>query len=344
MPNELIIRADASALMGTGHVMRCLALGEAWMDAGGRVTLVTKCTSRALLERVRTAGFSVVELEEVCPRPEDVATTLQIVRGHTGAHIVLDGYHFDVPYQEALKKTGTCLLVIDDATHSEHYVADIILNQNLGAEHVSYSCEKHTRLLLGPKYALLRREFLEWRTWSRNISDVGRHLLVTFGGSDPANSTRKAIQAVAHLDWLEAETVIAVGASNPHYDELNTEVQLAASGIQLVQDTRQMSDLMRWADLAVSGGGSTCWELAFMGLPNVIMVLAPNQAPVAEALAAAGVSINLGDAHQVDEATLAGALETLMYNSESRRSMSERGRALVDGFGAMRVVAALTGE
>ena len=46
-----------------------------------------------------------------------------------------------------------------------------------------------------------------------------------------------------------------------------------------------MPELMAWADVGVSAGGLTSWELAFMGLPGIVIVTAANQTGVAAALA-----------------------------------------------------------
>ena len=102
-----------------------------------------------------------------------------------------------------------------------------------------------------------------------------------------------------------------------------------------------MPDLMARADLAVSAGGSTCWEMAYMGLPNLVLVLADNQRPIAERLAAAGVSLNLGDARRLDPADLAAALDDLVRDRARRRAMAAAGRTLIDGRGAERVLDSL---
>ena len=53
----------------------------------------------------------------------------------------------------------TKLLVIDDYNHLPEYECDMLLNQNFGAEKYTYNINSEAKLLLGPKYVLLRREF-----------------------------------------------------------------------------------------------------------------------------------------------------------------------------------------
>ena len=166
---NLIVRADASTQIGTGHLMRCLALAQAWKDAGSQVTFITACHSEGLLERLREEGFNLHRLACSYPDAGDWDYTQNVLTISPDAWVVLDGYHFDEVYQQRVKEGGQRLLVIDDMAHLKHYYADIVLNQNLHAEQLKYSCEPQTRLLLGTRYALLRREFLAWRDWQREV-------------------------------------------------------------------------------------------------------------------------------------------------------------------------------
>jgi spore coat polysaccharide biosynthesis predicted glycosyltransferase SpsG len=99
---------------------------------------------------------------------------------------------------------------------------------------------------------------------------------------------------------------------------------------------------MAWGDVAVSGGGSTCWELAFMGLPNLALALADNQRGIADGLGRAGVAENLGWFEEVNEETIATRLEDLLKDRARRAEMGRRGRKLVDGRGPERVVDTLS--
>ena len=337
----LLIRADANARMGTGHLMRCLALAQGWQARGGQATFITACESDGLRRRLSDEGFQVITLERSYPEPAYWEITSQVLAADSDAWVVLDGYHFDSAYQLGVKHAGHPLLVIDDMAHLDHYYADIVLNQNINAEQLQYSCEPYTRLLLGTRYVLLRSEFLAWRGWKREIPDVARKVLVTLGGGDPDNQTLKVIQALQQVDADELEAVVVIGASNPHFQELESATRASQFEGRLVRDVTDMPNLMAWADLAVSAGGSTCWELAFMGLPPVVLVLAENQKGIAAGLGKGGVVLNLGWYTEISIAQVANTLVGLLEDRGLRRQMSQRGRELVDGLGTERVVESL---
>lgn len=342
MTEALIIRADSDTRMGTGHVMRCLALVQAWQERGGSAVFLVAPETSPLEGRLRAEGMEVVYLSEKPGSREDAEALASLARERGASWVVVDGYHFDAAYQKAVKDAGPRLLVLDDYGHAEHYHADVILNQNICADAALYpNREPYTELLLGINYAILRREFRSRRNWEHEVLPIARRVLVTLGGSDPDNVTLKVVRALGRLQVDGLQAVVVAGGSNPHYDELHAAAAESRQPIRLERNVADMPELMAWADVAVSAGGSTCWELAFMGLPNVVLVLADNQRGIAAGLGEAGVSLNLGWHADCTVEEVAASLEGLMFSADRRAEMSRRGRELVDGLGGARVVAEL---
>ena len=340
----LTFRVDAGTQTGSGHLMRCLALAQAWKDSGGRVTFITACQSKGWLQRLRGEGFDLILLTHPYPDPGDWECTKNFLATQPDAWLVLDGYNFDEAYQRKIKDGGHRLMVIDDMAQLKHYYADIVLNQNLGAEQLKYSCGSRTLLLLGARYALIRREFLVWRGWKREITDVARSILVTLGGSDTENQTFKIIQALPQANIPGLEATVVIGASNPHIDVLKTAAVRSPVPVRLITDALTMPELMAQADIAISAGGSTCWELAFMGLPNIVLVLSDNQVGIARELAAAGVAIDMGWSAEVTSNAISQSLSHIAQTPETRREMSHRGQQLIDGGGSKMVIELLKGK
>ena len=321
--------------------MRCLALAQAWKDASGNVTFITACQTEGLLERLQEDGFGLHLLAHPYPDPDDWNCTKNILAAHPNAWVVLDGYHFDEAYQQQVKETRHRLLVIDDMAHFKHYYADIVLNQNLNAERLYYSCEPYTRLLLSTRYVLLRREFFAWRDWKREIPEVARHILVTLGGGDPENHTLKVIQALQKVNVVGLEAVVVVGACNPHADMLEATIKQSRIPVRLVRNAQNVPELMAWADMAVSSSGTTVWELLSLVTPILVVVLAGNQRHIAEQIESRGAGKSLGREGNITTKSLAKAINLLLEDSELRMKMSEKARQMVDGQGARRVVASM---
>ncbi len=347
----LLIRADASVAMGTGHVMRCLALAQAWQDAAGRASFAMLESTPAVQSRLAAESCEVFSLAEagtvIAGSAEDARETITLARQHQAEWVVVDGYQFGAEYQRRLKSAGYRILFLDDYGHAESYSADVVLNQNLSASESLYeNREPHTRLLLGPRYALLRRAFRDLRV--RGPRPEGNHVLVIMGGSDPKNLTARVIEALGLLQVEKAkierlEATVVVGGSNPHLPALRRLGENSPRKITVHNDVSNLPELMAAANVAVSAAGSTVWELCRMGLPSLLIDVAPNQTAVAEAMDRGGYAIHVGN-NAVRAEAIAEQLGRLLGSSELRQSLSKRSQQLVDGHGASRVVSQLRGE
>ncbi|OBQ20687.1 UDP-2,4-diacetamido-2,4,6-trideoxy-beta-L-altropyranose hydrolase [Anabaena sp. AL93] len=339
---NILIRADASAQIGTGHIMRCLALAQAWQDQGGRAIFVLSNKSPALEARLLSEQMLILHLSVEVGSDEDAHQTVDFAYQFAPKWVVVDGYHFGAEYQKAIKDFGNSLLFFDDYGHSNCYYSDLVLNQNISAHQDLYiNREPYTKLLLGTDYTLLRKEFCQWLQWHRKINLVASKILVTLGGSDPDNVTLKVIQALQLVNSDNLEVIVVVGGSNPHYEKLQAEVAKSRILITLQQNVTNMPELMAWADIAIAAGGSTNWELAFMGLPSLVITVADNQKDITAKLDRQGVIINLGWHQNVTIEGLSLAIQDLIGDRPHRETMSKKGQQLVDGNGAKRVVSAM---
>ena len=342
MPSRtLIIRADASVEMGTGHVIRCLALAQAWQDKGGDASFAMAQSTPALDEYLRSEHV-VVENLAVSPGGEQDALQLVLMaRGCAADWVVVDGYQFDSAYQRAIKRAGLKLLLVDDTGESGPHSADIILNQNPHANHDMYrGSNEYPRLLLGLRFAMVRRQFAAWREWKRAIVSVGNKILVTMGGSDAANITKEIIHAL-HLVQVPFEAKVILGGSNPHGEILEKAVGMSSNKIELIRNPSDIPDLMAWAEMGIAAAGSVCWEICLLGLPAILIDVAENQHPIAQELGRQRAVIHLSSSENFVPRNLASAVESLLSSSEVRSTISEQAKKLVDGKGAERVIAGI---
>ena len=345
---NITIRADADTKIGTGHVMRCIALAQAWRDQGGEVTFISHCESEALRGRISKEGFQFIAVKAPHPHSDDLSITLEYLNRPSPftlhpspTWLVLDGYHFIPEYQKAMRDAGGRLLVIDDMNHLPYYHADILLNQNIHAPNLNYHCDKNTTLLMGTRYVLLRREFLKYREFKRQIPDRARNILVTLGGADPDNVTLKVIEALKLLNEPDVTVRIIIGPANPHQETLRNAIVSADFKAKILINPPNMPELMAWADMAISAGGSTCWELALFQLPNAIIYCAENQRPIAEKLHKEGMVLNLGGHAELSLKSIAEAIDKMINNQAIRAKMVLKATGQIDGQGAAMVCQAI---
>jgi UDP-2,4-diacetamido-2,4,6-trideoxy-beta-L-altropyranose hydrolase len=334
----VVIRADASIAGGTGHVMRCLALAQTCKARGWEAEFVVTQSTANLDRRLLEAGVLVSRADFTPGSGADATGTIEVARAAKASWIVADGYAFNSTWQREIKAAHLQLLLLDDYGHADHYYADLVLNQNLHASERAYANrESYTRLLLGPRFVLLREEFINHPKLERKISDRARKIVVTLGGSDPHNVSLDVLEILAGM--RDVEITVVVGGSNPHLQTLRQlATELTEVAISIAVDTYNMPELMDWADVAIGAGGTTSWELAFSGLPSMVLTLADNQEAISAALDRAGLAINIGRWNGEAKARLARTVPQLLLDSRRRERMSQAGRQLVDGLGARRVL------
>jgi UDP-2,4-diacetamido-2,4,6-trideoxy-beta-L-altropyranose hydrolase len=341
MHGPILLRADATVRMGTGHVMRCLALAHAAQTTGFPCIFVSASSLTALPERVSAEGFDNESLAAEAGTAEDAQKLIRLAERVNASWVVIDGYDFSADYQRSVKDAGHKLLAIDDFGHARRYRADIVVNPTPRASRSLYEIDEHsTTLLLGPRYALLRREF--WGgAGARTYPEVARSLLVTLGGSDADNVTGIILRAITMVEVELDEAVVVIGRNNPNYESLAAQAGAMRASVSIVLDPGNMAELMRRADIAVSASGGTALELAAMGVPALLVPIADNQLAVARSLHDEHVAIGLGRVSTLRADSIAAAITDLMLNRARRVQLSSNGRALVDGKGAQRVVEAM---
>ena len=346
MLGKLLIRADASVAMGTGHVMRCLALVQSWQDAGGPAVYAAAELTETIRARVLSEGCEIAAVAGTPGGVEDATHTVAIAREQDAAWVAVDGYHFDGAYEQAIKSAGLKLLWLADDGLDRLCQADFILNQNFDASESMYPQRApHTRLLLGLRFVLLRREFRAWSTLRRAASPEVRKILVSMGGSDPDNVTGLVIDALRMVKISDWQATVVAGGSNPHFEELQRQ-SAAADGlkIRLERSVFNMPELISNADLAIIAAGGTLWEMLYLACPVLSFGRDPLQRRILDALQSHGIVRHLGDPRAMEPAGVAEAMDELSSSHSERARMATLGREQVDGEGAKRVADLLAGS
>lgn len=174
-----VFRTDASLDIGTGHVMRCLALAQALRARGATCQFVCRDSPGNLITMVRERGFTVAPLPQSaggdagsCDSDwmRDAEQTVAALRGHTAQWMIVDHYALDARWERVVRPVCRQLMVIDDLANRPHE-CEILLDQNLHSQAepryralTPASC-KH---LLGPVHALLSSAFDQPATRARS--------------------------------------------------------------------------------------------------------------------------------------------------------------------------------
>jgi UDP-2,4-diacetamido-2,4,6-trideoxy-beta-L-altropyranose hydrolase len=339
MPS-ILFRTDSSLHMGTGHVMRCLSLAQAWENAhpGGSITFLCKGVSGLLQQRIEESGAIFIPMADSVSEAGDAERTREVLRETSAGWLVLDNYHYTPDYQQAVKRGGHSTLLIDDDVRWPRYHADILLNQNFGAEHFYYPRDPQTHYLLGSTYTLLRPDFESYRTPDRTIAPHARRILVSMGGSDPENTALQVVQALQQSRQADIQVRVVSGPSFPYLTQLQDAIASAGPTYELLTSTTAMPELMAWADLAVLIAGGTMWESLCLGCPTLSFARTAFQEKILQALQEAGALMYQGLFSSFDSGQFAQIFQGLAKDPARRQQLSRKGQAMIDGQGSTRVI------
>lgn len=336
-----LLRADATAQGGAGHVMRLLGLGEAWTRRGGRAVLLSHQLTPALADRYLARGMQVLALPpQVQPGSQaDLDATRQQAAALGARLVLVDGYQFPHDWLDGLRDPAWKVAYVDDFGDPELPV-DATLMPNAGA--TPPPAHRAAVVLAGHRFTPVRSDFRDVPRPQRTFDHRPLRLLLTFGGSDPAGMSLPALRAAVDLArQVPIETTLLLGPAHPDVASVRSLAQ-QTPGVRVLHDVADMATLLSGTDLAVSAGGTTCWELATLGVPMLLVQVADNQAVVLGGIAQAGAGMLLPPAQGLSpEALTAGLREFLTAGPQRWQAMSQAGMRLIDGRGADRIADAL---
>lgn len=290
-PPVLVLRPEHGAAVGAGHLGRAVALAQAWRDHHGHVVAVVGDAPQFWRRRFQDEGAEIVSQEV------DVEPSTSVV--------VTDGY--------GLGAAGLAYAVrgrVDDFGLSViEPEVDIVIDQSGASVPASYRAAR--RLLLGPRYAMLRREF---RTLPRARGQARSSVVVAIGG----------VPAARLQDW--AREVVA---------------RLPEAEVLWLQGVADVSGVLERSSVALATAGSTAWELCRWGIPGAYVALNHNQRLLLERIGELGFGVPLGPLDEVDPEVAAKAVRSLLEEGGAERAVPT---SLVDGMGALRVTTALRGQ
>lgn len=345
---KVAIRADASELIGTGHLMRCLVLADSLAAAGAETTFLCSPSSTPWRRMIEARGHRHVTLPIAVPAAECLSTDQRsdaaAVQDALSAGVdllVVDHYGLDHRWEQLARMRANQILAIDDLANRVHD-CDTLLDHNGQDDPGRYDglTPAGAVRLLGPGYALLRPSFAAARVVRAPPDGRVRRISVFMGGTDAVGATGMVLGALSHENLRHIPVDVMIGGQNVNRDGLQSAAASRANTWVHV-DVPDPALLLAASDLAIGAGGVAALERCCLGLPAICIAVADNQAPGLAWLSRAGAVRHLGPLTRVDQRRLADEISALCAAPKDVRTMSERAASLVDGFGAVRVVRTL---
>jgi spore coat polysaccharide biosynthesis predicted glycosyltransferase SpsG len=318
---RIVLLPDCGVGVGLGHLERALALADALRGSGATPLVAVSANDSASADRVAARGHTVLLLEG---RPVDEAETA--VRKVSPAVAVLDGYTFGVTVHARLRRR--CLLVAIDDLGAD---SDCDLAVNPSALRDAPMPRGAAAFLGGPRYALIGSAYRAARARREASQPAERSVLVAAGATSLGHF---AVGVARDLLQRDASVLVTL-VLGP--DTANVDVR-PHPRLHVVRGAPDLAELMESAAVYAGAAGVSALQAACVGIPAAVFPLVDNQRAQAKALHGAGCAVV---AARPTSDALADVALALLDDSPRRVRMSDLGRALVDGFGAERVAAAI---
>lgn len=337
----LYIRTDMNEHIATGHMMRCISIASAARKLGHGVLFITSDNNGG--ELLAANGFEYLNLNS---NYLELMQGVDTVKGLVTKNdiLLIDTYSRTKEFMDSLR--GYVYTTYIDDMGEQVFNVDCIIcyppyYKKFNYEECYKSC--NTRFLLGTRYAPLRKEFSECD--KKKINPEINNLVIVSGGSDPYNITPKLIEEIIQSEYNDLHITAVCGIYSTYHDDLCSKYNAQGTKVNIIPSTPNIKKLFDNADAVITAAGSTLYEICATGTPAISYTYADNQLPNATAFCKLELIRNIGDVRTTCdfEKKCINELRRLT-NLETRRDISIRMQALVDGNGANNIVKELFGK
>ena len=335
-PTVVAFRVDASVIIGTGHVMRCLSLANILRECGTKSYFICRAHPGHMAEKIKAEGYDVILLPLAriqgiegnasdnyaswlgASLLKDASETIQHLKENNPVWLVVDHFALNSIWEMRVKEVIDLNIMVIDGLANRKHECDLLLDQTYslkGEDRWKNLVPKKCKLLVGPKYALLRAEFIEAQRHLRQRDGKVKRIFIAFGGVDELNATSITLDALIELNKKDISVDVVIGITNPNRKNL-IEKYHKIDYINIFLDPNNIADLMAAADLAIGACGTMMWERCLLTLPTLIITVAQNQITLAESLHSINAAVYIGDISEISCDSIKVIIEKYLNNAE----------------------------
>lgn len=321
------IRVDMGKKIGSGHFYRCLSLAEEICKQGKKVIFIVKNKDEFLYHiGNKKIPFITIESENIRDEIKSCKNILGSIK-----NLIIDLPMHNELYGESFY--GICKTAIIDDLGNMKVFSNYLFNGSIVDSYHNYKkINKKSQICVGPKYMILRREFLDKRKeYSVSKREI-KNILLTFGGSDESDLAKRFIHFFGKKNY---QITAVIGPSFKKNDML-IDYANKFDNVKIKTSVKNMASLFIKQDLVISSSGITSYELACLGVPSILIPVDKHQLPTALSMENNGCAVNYG--YWDDDFTRIEKIISILDNYENRKKIYQLGRKIIDGKGCLRVV------
>lgn len=303
--------------VGMGHISRCVNIARALKKSSVPFDFLIN-DDESVKARLEAEGF---EYRAGWLTPE----TVQKINSGT---VVIDTKKDLGGLVGMLKESCKRVVVIDNTSTAE---ADMAIFPS-----PFYRGERRVNERGGSDYVIIGDNFIRERgALPQEKPFRPFKVLITMGGADPFNLTEQVVNAIERLDGVEATVVIGPASKPTQF--LKRFIESGSEKFRFLYNVADMAPVMSSSHIAFTAVGTTVYELAYLGVPSVVIANYPHDDSDLRELKELGISFGLGYYKDVNAPMIRGAVKSLMKRENLLELMSRKAYSLTDGRGAARI-------
>lgn len=327
----IFIRTDMNEQIATGHVMRCLSVADALKMQGEEVCFLLADEQAEGL--IQSRGYQSIVLHTVWNDLDaEIPAMLNAIAGFHITKMLIDSYQVTEHYLTEIGKRVR-IMYMDDLKLFHYPVKVVVCYANYWKKLYSGQDEENIHFLFGTQYTPLREVF--WHCEPKEISENACRLLLLSGGTDPYHFLEQTLHFLNPDEFQHVDVIC--GRYHPNYKAL-FEKYRGNSKISILKAVSDIETYMKKADIAVSAGGTTLYELCACGTPTISYSFVDNQLDNVKQFASDGLIDYAGDLRyeNVPQAVIE-LIGKYQKDVPLRRKRSQEMQRLIDGKGAIRL-------
>lgn len=328
----MIFWTEASEQIGMGHLMECLAIADLFQrQRSGIYFIINPYPPAEELLSYKNIPYGVLPIaqpEKICRR---------IKRCLEGNRVVVNHRNVSFSGLKILKEERFKVIVIDQLGNKT-ITCDLLINRSIVPEWLRYSfVGRRPKCCFGTRFSVLRNEFIVLRRKKRFFTKDKKTVLVSMGGVDRTGATFRIMQALMLLKGpVNKEIILGMGFA--HIERFRKIYKnIKEPYFNFVHAADNLAERMQKADVVISAGGNTLYEMACLGVPGVVLWEDAHEDIQGRAFEKAGTVIHLGNGLTAPISKIRDSVASLLGDVDRRAQMSRCGKKLVDGKGINRI-------
>ena len=296
---HILFVVTGNSIVGLGHVYNTLLLANDILNHD--ITFLVDKDSKLAYEKISSKNYPVY-----IQKDENILVDIIKINPNI---IINDRLDTNEKYMNSLKKENYKIINFEDLGTGTQK-SDLVINAIYPEKQV---LPNH---YFGQDYFILRDEFIYSK--QKEINLEVQNILITFGGVDPSNYTKKVIETI--YDYCQDNNIIITVIAGFGYKKYNSLENY--QNISIKQNVMNISKYMLKADLIFTSAGRTTYEIASICTPTIVM--AQNERELTHFFASSKYGfLNLGLGYNLESSQIYNTFTELVKSYESRKYMSE---------------------